>query len=340
MKITKTIQRALLILSTAGLMAGCGGGGSDADAAAPTLQAPPTTAATLAQSSSEAQEAVKAALAGSATVVAQGAGLDASFFLIGNPLGAAGTPVALAGRVMSASREQALAVQTLACSAVLDAGTCSGSVTLDTNAPDSSVWPAGTYVAMTFNALSGMSEGSSISMNGTVRIDFLSAFNTNATSFANVRMQVTTSNVSGSVDGVAFGPESDVALLEFDAAGAATLTIDGVRISGLDGLAVTDANNFSIVGTVLRNAYWGAASTYVDTSFTQWVMTAARPQAGSSLNIAAGTASVAIGVTSSSATTVVYEVLLTTAGGASHYSVTATYPAGGGAPTYVSQPAP
>lgn len=339
MKIKKTIERALLILSMAGLMAGCGGGGSDADTAAPTLQTPPTTAATLTQSSSEAQEAVKAALTGSATVVTQRAGLDASFFLIGSPLGAAGTPVSLAGRVMAASRQQALAVQTLACSALLDAGTCSGSVTLDTNAPDSSVWPAGTYVVMTFNALSGTSEGSSLSMNGTVRIDFLSAFNTNATSFANVRMQVATSSVSGSVDGVTFGPETGVALLEFDAAGAGTLTIDGVRITGLDGLTVTDANNFGIVGTVLRSAYWGAASTYVDTSFTQWVMTAGRPQAGSSLSIAAGTASVAIGVTSSSTTTVVYDVLVTTAGGASRYSVTATYPVGG-VPTYVSQPAP
>ena len=218
---------------------------------------------------------------------------------------------------------------------------CEGSVTVDTNAPEtSSVWPAGTYVLMTFNALSGRLARSNFSMNGSVRIDFLTAFDTNATSFVNTRLQIATTNVSGSVDGVTFGPESGVALIEFDAGGAGTVTVDGVRISGLAGLTLTDANNFSIVGTVLRSAYWASASTFVDTTFTNWVVVAGRPQTGSAGSISAGAASVAIGVSSSSASTVVYGVLVDAAGAATRYVVTATYPDGGGVPTYVAVPVP
>ena len=43
-----------------------------------------------------------------------------------------------------------------------------------------------------------------------------------------------------------FGPESEVALIEFDAQGDALLTVDGRSFSGLSGITVTDANNYSI----------------------------------------------------------------------------------------------
>ncbi len=344
MNIKQIALRTLASLGFAALLGACGGGGGDAGGGggSPTLQQPPAAAATIAQSAAEAQEAVKAALAGSATVVEQAAGLDSSFLLIGNPLGIGASPLSLASRVMASTREQPMAVQMLGCTLVFEVNPCSGSVTVDTNAPQSgaTVWPAGTYFAMTFNALSGRLARSSFSMNGTARIDFLSAFDTNATSFANTRIQITASNLSGSVDGVAFGPESAVALIEFDSGGVGTLTVDGVRIRGLAGLTVTDANNFSLVGTVLRSAYWAAPSTYVDTSFTHWVVVAGRPQAGSTGSIVAGTASVAIGVTSTSATTVVYDVRVTAAAATNRYLVTATYPAGGGAPSYGVQPAP
>ena len=51
-------------------------------------------------------------------MVAQAAGLKSSFFLIGDPLGASGSPVNLASRVMAATRERPMAVQTLDCGAV------------------------------------------------------------------------------------------------------------------------------------------------------------------------------------------------------------------------------
>jgi hypothetical protein len=321
-------------------LAACGGGGDGGEPAGPTLLSPPATAATLAVSTTEAQEAVKAALGGGQTVVTRAKGLDSSFFLIGNPLGAGSVHISLAGRAVAAARERALAVQSIGCAQVFGTTACTGSITIDSNINGSStVVPAGGFVAMSFNGLSGLLGGSAFSMNGSVRIDFLTAFDTAAASPVNTGILITTSNVSGSAGGVSFGPDSSLVLIEIDAAGVAAVTVDGVRITGLDGVTITDAENYRISGTTLRRAYWAGASAYIDASFSNWVVVGGRPQAGSTVTVSAGTSSVAIAVTNSSSTTVVYDVLITVGGAATRYSVTATYPAGGGAPSYTVQSA-
>lgn len=338
MRIQQLILRGLMAFVAAALVSACGGGGGDG-ASAPTLQRPPASPATLAPSTADAQAAVQAAVAGSATVISQAAGLDSSLFLFGNPLGGASSPLNLATRVLAAARERAAAVQTVTCADLFGTPACSGSVTVDSNAPaTAAVWPAGTYVAMTFNALAGSFNGRPFSINGQVRIDVLTPFDTNATTFANVSIQITATNLSGTSTGVSFGPENSVALIEIDAAGNGALIADGVRISGLDGLNVTDADNFSLSGVGLRSRHWADAAAYIDTRFTRWIVSAGRAQTASSLVISAGNAGVAIAVGSSTRATVVYDVSFTVGAVVTRYNVTASYPAGGGAPTYTVQP--
>jgi hypothetical protein len=321
------------------LLAACGGGGGGSDDSALALARPPAQAATLAASSSDAGAAAQAALGGAQAVVRQAASLESSFLLFGNPLGASGSPSNLASRVVAASRERPAASQTINCSALFGTTACSGSVTVDTNANENAtVWPAGTYVSMRFNGIAGSDGLAPLTLNGLVRIDFLTSFDPNAIDFFSTTIQLTVRDLAGSYDGVAFGPESAVVLIEFDANGNGVLTANGLRISGLDGFNLTDENNFSLVGTTLRRAHWVNLDAYVDTTFTNWMVVGGRPAAGSSLLITAGTSSVAVNVTSSSAGTVVYRVVFTVGGVSSVYIVTAAYPAGGGAPTYTVQP--
>ena len=71
----------------------------------------------------------------------------------------------------------------------------------------------------------------------------------------NTRLELTSTNLSGSAADVAFGPESGVALLEIDASGIAMVTGDGVHIANVDVVTVIGADNFRLTGTVLRSAY-------------------------------------------------------------------------------------
>jgi hypothetical protein len=305
----------------AATLAACGGGGGD-DVAGPVLQAPPTTAATLAQSGAEAIAGVQALHSGAAAIISKTTALDAGSLF--SPLGASASPMNLRNTVARAAREQALARQTIGCSQ-LEIGACSGSVTVDYNFDGSAtVLPAGSYLAMTFNDLAGTLEGSAFSMSGTFRMDFLTSVDIQAANFANARLQIGLDDLSGTADGVSFGPESEVALYEFDANGVPTITIDGLRLAGLANLNVIDADDYSAAGTRLRFAHWAAASTYVDVLYSSWIVSAGRPSVGSTATITAGTnGSAAILVTGASATEVVYRVDLTVGGATTQYLVSA-----------------
>lgn len=335
----RTAARLFTAVGLAIGLSACGGGGGGASLA---VDEPPGTAATLEQSAAEAQAAVVATVTGGSIVVAQGAGLDSSFLIVGSPLGGGASPINMAGRVASAAREQPMAVVTAACTTVLDATTppCTGSVLVDSNAPDTPVWPAGTYISMRFEALSGSLDGTAFSMDGAVRIDYPTGFDHRVIPPRDTQIRITTSSLQGTVDGVSFGPDSGAARLEFDSAGVASVTVDGVSITNLEGLSVSDADNYQLLGVALRVAYGGTVLTYVDTHFDDWNVALARPMPGSNARVSAGGANAAtITVLSSSPATVVYRVVLTVNGVDGSYTVTASYPPGGGAPTYaVTQP--
>jgi hypothetical protein len=320
------------------VLAACGGGGGGSDEAAanngPSLEAPPATAVALQASATEASGATAAAADGAQRVVQLNASLSGSIPALAN---GGSVALSLSRAALSHTRERALARQTISCADFFDSSpsSCSGSLTVDTNASGSGTSiPAGTYATVTFNALQGSFGGSPVLVNGTLRMDYLAAFDANAASLAGLRVQFTFTNFSGTADGVSFGPLNAVALYEFDAHAVGTMTIDGLRIVGFDTLSVTDANNYSLASVTLRRAHWATPSGYVDVGFQNWNVANGRPSQGSRVAITAANSSLAIVVTSSSASTVVYGITTTINSVATSYTVTATYPAGGGAPTY------
>ena len=76
--------------------------------------------------------------------------------------------------------------------------------------------PAGTYVTLTFNALQGSFSGSPVLLNGTLRQDYLTTFDTNAATPAGLHLQLGFAGFSGTSEG---GPMSELALYEFDSQG-------------------------------------------------------------------------------------------------------------------------
>jgi hypothetical protein len=330
-------RRALAALALSGLFAlvGCGGGGGGGGSEPPpTLVVPPTTPATLGASTTEAAAAAQ----GAAQAAAKAVELYATLGQGPLPVTAQGGVMArvLSGRVL---REQPQARETLTCSEFLGVSTCTGTVTIDTNVADSGIAVPGTYVAIIFNGLQATVDGDTLSLDGTMRIDFLTTFDLNSSSFANQRMELTLDDFAGSADGVSFGPYNVRALIEYDANEVSTLTIDGVRISGLENIVVNDGLNYGLTNVALRRAVWSSATAYVDYAFDQWNVAAGRPTVGSGATISAGTGSIAVEVTASSSTLVVYAVTITLGGVSTNYTVTAAYPVGGGAPTYTAVPA-
>jgi hypothetical protein len=327
MSVTNRLHSWFTAATLSALLAACGGGGGSDDAAAagPVLQAPPATAGALTQSGTEAMAAVQAAHSNAALMVKKSSALEGGSLFA--PLGASGSPLNLRNVVAGAAREQALARETANC-ADLGLVNCSGSVTFDSNFDDNAnTLPAGTYVAMQFNSLSFSEGGVATSMNGGFRMDFLTAIDLQTSSFANARMQVTLNNLGGTVNGISFGPDTALALYEFDANGAPAVTIDGLRITGLGNLNVTDASNYSAYGTSLRAAHWSNSGAYVDVNYSSWLVIAGRPVFASAATISAGpngsNGSAAIVVDSSTASQVVYRVRLTTGGTSTDYVVTA-----------------
>jgi hypothetical protein len=334
MTVTNRLQLWLAAAGLATLLAACGGGGEGGDSAAagPVPEAPPATAAALQTTSTEASGAAAASMDSAQRLVQLNASLNGAIPALANGGSAA---LSWSRAALSASRERALATQTLTCADFFDSASCSGSLTVDTNASGTgTVIPAGTYVTMSFNALQGSFGGSPVLINGTLRMEYLSAFDANASSLAGLRVQIAFTNFSGTSEGVSFGPLNEVALYEFDAQGVGTMTIDGLRITGFDTLTVTDANNYSLANVTLRRAHWATASGYVDMSFQGWSVANGRPSLNSRATITAPNSSITVTVTSSSASTVVYGVTATVNGASLAYTVTASYPAGGGAPTY------
>jgi hypothetical protein len=324
-------RRWLAAVGASALLVACGGGGGGGSAA-PVLESPPSTAATLQSGTGEAGSAAAAAVGGAQRIVEWDASLNGSALPLG---GGNASPSSLTRRALAASRrERALATETLTCAEFFGTGGCSGSVTVDTNASgNSTVVPAGTYVSLSFNALQGSVGGSTVRLNGTFRVDFLTSADLADESPANVQFRLTLDGFEGSDAGVSFGPIDEVALFEFDGTGQALVTVDGQRIGGLDTLTVTDELNYTLANVRVRRAHWSQAA-YVDVQFTGWTVIAGRPTVNSQSTITAGANSVAIEVQSSSAQTVVYRVVATIGGAVTAYDVTAAYPAGGGAPTY------
>jgi hypothetical protein len=344
MMLTNRLRPWLAAAGLATLVAcGGGGGGSDDSAAAsqgPTLEAPPTTAAALQTTSVEASGAAAAGMESAQRMVQLSASLSGSIPALANSGSAA---LSWSRAALSASRERALARQTVSCAEFFDApsSSCSGSLTVDTNHSGSgTVIPAGTYVSMSFNGLQGsFFDDSQVSINGTLRIDYLSALDTNAPSVAGLRTQLTFSNFSGSTDGVPFGPLTEVARYEFDNQGVGTMTIDGLRIVGFDTIQVTDANNYIMNDVMLSRAHWATPTGYVNMQFSSWYVVNGRPTLDSTVTITAPNSSITVRVTSSSASSVVYAVTAIVNGASVSYTVTASYPANG-APTYAAVPTP
>jgi hypothetical protein len=320
-------------LGLGALLAACGGGG-DSDAQASALEAPPATAAALQGTSAEAGAAAAASTDGARQLARLSASLGGAGILPTARDGRA-SPASLGRLALLASRERALATQTLSCAQFLGTSGCTGSITVDTNASGSaSVVPAGTYATLTFNALQGTLGGEPIALSGSLRIDYLTAFDVNATSFAGVRFQITLGGFAGTVSGVAFGPLDETALYEFDADSAIVVTIDGLRITGFDNLTVTDADNYNLPNVTLRRAHWAAPAGYVDVRFVSWGVVAGRPVVNSLVNLETPGSRIGVIVRASSASQVVYEVNCLINGVITNYTVTANYPAGGAAPTY------
>lgn len=334
MMLTNRLRSWLAAAGLATLLAACGGGGGGGDDtdAGPVLEAPPATAAALQTSDTEAGSAAASSMESAQRVVQLHASLNGSIPALANGGSAA---LSLSRAATSMSRERALATQTITCAEFFGSPSCSGSLRIDTNASGSgTVIPAGTYATLTFNALQGSFGGSAVLINGTLRMDYLSTFDANASSLAGLRAQFTFTNFSGTAQGVSFGPLNAVALYEFDNQGVGQMTIDGLRITGLDTLAVTDADNYSLTTVTLRRAHWGVAGGYVDVRFIDWSVGNGRPGINSVANIEVPGSRIGVIVRSSSVSTVVYEVNALVNGAVASYIVTASYPAGGGAPTY------
>jgi hypothetical protein len=336
MNVTNRLHLWFAAATLGTLLAACGGGGGGGDDAAanagPVLEAPPATASALQASGAEASGAVVAAMDSAQRLVKINASLNGNVSPLGLNVSA---PLSWSRAALSAKREQALATQTVSCADFFGTASCSGSLTIDTNAnSNATVIAAGTYVSLQFNNLQGTDAGSPVALNGTLRFDYLTAFDVNAASLAGVQFRLTFTNLSGTSEGVAFGPITEIALYEFDSQGIAHLTIDGLRITGFDTLTVTDADNYNLPALSLLRAHWATPSGYVDLSFQNWSVTNGRPSLDSRATITAPNSSLAIVVTASSLSTVVYGITTTLNGVVSSYTVTASYPAGGGAPTY------
>ena len=322
-------------ISTLLALGACGGGGGGDDGP-PAIVSPPTTAATLGASTTEAAAAAQGAVESATKAVELYATLGQGPVPI-TAQGEAALSRALPG---ASSREQALARQTISCVDFLGISDCSGTVTIDTNLSDSStVAVPGTYITVIFNALRATVEGDSLALDGAMRIDFLTTFDLNSTSFANQRLELTLQDFGGSAEGVSFGPYNVRALIEYDANEASTVTMDGVRIAGIENIAVADGLNYGLTTVALRRAVWSSASAYVDYNFANWTVAAGRPSVGSAATISASANSIGVVVTAEEAVQVVYAVTITVGGVGTAYTVTAAYPQGGVAPTYTAVPA-
>lgn len=325
----------MIALASLGLSACGGGGGSDNTQVVPVptpvpeptkLIAPPTTAGSLAQSGEVAQDSVKAATAAAADLVRRSEDPSSMFLPFGELMG--GRQNSPKPSAAEPERRKILETTTVSCSSlgISIIRNCSGSIVVDTNVSNSATsLPAGSYISMRFDKISGIVDGQSLSIDGSMRIDFLTAVSNLDTPGNNVRLQLSFDKLSASGGGESFGPLTAVALLEVDGQGKPSLTLNGVQYGGLNELSVTDANNYSLGHSRLRSAHWSDSKVYVDTQFSNWQTSNGRPLQGSSATLTAGKDSALITVESSSNSQVSYRVQLSSGGVAKNYQVLASY---------------
>jgi hypothetical protein len=321
--------------AAAALLVACGGGGGDGTSPADQVAGPPTTAATLVGSSTDASQSARAAVASADAAAARARSLSGLSALLGQPVGSARVRPAA-----SNPREQIQAVTTSSCVDFFETLSCSGSIVLDTNVAETAttVGP-NDYADVRFQAVSGPLLGNQVSLNGRLRVDFLSVLNLNATTFTGMDLLLTLDGFSGTVNGSAFGPLSDVGRLQIDSNGASTVTAGGARYQGLSGVTTSGANSYRIGSGTVRTGHWTDSNTYVDLALAGWQVSDGRPVPGSRATLTAAQGSIDVTVASSSSQSVSFTVSITVNGVATHYLVTATYPVGGGAPTYNAVPA-
>ena len=321
-------------------MAGCGGGSGD-PGVAPTgdVVGPPTVAATLGTAASDATAASRATGEAADATIARSAAMGGLFGLVNSP-GSNAPATPLLQRAAAASRKRALRAENMSCDDFVDLP-CTGNAVADTNIAESAtaVIP-GDYIDIRFNNLSGRLFGASTSLLGRMRLDFQSGLNLSGGTLAGLNVLVTLEQLSGSLAGYAFGPVSDVGRLQVSATGVQTITAGGRSFSGLRSVTATGAGSFNVGAGTVRSAHWSAPGAYVDVTLSNWRVTANRPQVGSQATLTAASGRITLRVSASSATSVVYALSLSSPTGATvNYTVTASYPSGGGSPTYVATPA-
>lgn len=215
----------------------------------------------------------------------------------------------------------------LACTYLLAEG-CTGTLSIDASFPDVAVFvPAGGYITRTVDHLQGTLGYRQVSMNGVTRTDFLTDADFQQ-SPANVRIQITNTNFSYSIDDVSFGPYNGVVLLEFDEFGALTYTADQVSYSGMSNIVVTGHDNFSVGTFKVRRPHSSSANTFVVYDYQNWSVVAGRPAVGSTATFSTeGVAGNSVfTVATSSPTQVTYTVHSTVDGVVKNYLVTVDYP--------------
>lgn len=324
------------------LLTACGGGGGDGDggaAATAEVIGPPATAASLANTADEASKSAAAAVSGAEQALQRVNAMNAFAAISGSPVvpqDAVPGSATLRWRLPPlAPGKQALAVETATCGELLDPP-CTGSARLETNVDDTATTlKTGDWINVQFQALSGRLLAQQLSFNGSMRLEFLAPFDPDAATLANFDAKVILQDFSGAVNGAAIGPLSDAFRLQVNAQGTSTITAGGTSLSGMRNVTVSGSGSYRIGGGTVRLSHWTDSSRYVDMAFDGWQVVANRPAVGSVVNISAGAGRMALRVTASSSTSVVYAVTVSPSGGGSTtYTVTASYPAGGGAATY------
>lgn len=214
------------------------------------------------------------------------------------------------------------------CTILLDEG-CTGSLIIEADySHGATAVSAGNYVIRTFNDMQGTRNGQVIRLNGRTRTDFLTDVDFTQ-SPANVRVRITNNEFLHHRNGVGIGPHTGVVLLEYDASGALTYTVDQVSYSGMSNIVVTDRDNFSVGTATVRRPHWSRPDTYLVYVYKSWHVVAGRPTVGSQVTISTEglSGSSVFTVATSSPTQVTYTVRSTVGGTVKNYRVTVDYPA-------------
>lgn len=327
----RPVRPAALAVATlsAALLAACGGGGSS-DSGSPTDN--------LYAASSEAQKAVEGSLSAANTAVSKSVVLGQNpLFDLGSPSAAAASNTAARPRA-HALLSKPQTVEAFTCVELeLFTGPCTGSATVEANFAANAVKiPVNGFIAMSFTNLAGPVDGLAISLSGQYRIDFLSEIDSKASSYANAHLKLSTTAFAGKLGEYSFGPDTSAATVDYDAAGAPTLTIGELVLSKVQLEGTLTNTQYRLANAQVRQPYWASGSgNKIDYLLKPWELKAARPALGSTATLAASNgASAKVEVSSSAAASVVYAVQITAADATKRYTVTASYASGSDTPSY------